>query len=60
MKKIILKNRFTLLAVIILAYIALLVIEGLVTNREPELLNFDNSLFELNLKELTEIGDRLL
>lgn len=60
MKKIILKTRFTLLAVIILAYIVLLVIEGLVTNREPELLNFDNSLFELNLKELTEIGDRLM
>jgi hypothetical protein len=60
MKKIILKNRFTLLAAIILAYTALLVVEGLVTSREPALLRFDNSLFELNLEELTEISDLIM
>lgn len=60
MKKIILKNRFTLLATIILAYISLLVIEGLVMDREPELLRFDNSLFELNLEELRDISDRYM
>lgn len=60
MKKIILKNRFTLLGTIILAYTFLLVAEGLVTSREPELLRFDNSLFELNLEELSEISDRYL
>ncbi|MFT6401101.1 MAG: hypothetical protein ACJAY7_000739 [Pseudohongiellaceae bacterium] len=60
MKKIILKNRFTLLATIILAYVLLLVIEGVVTSREPALLRFDNSLFELNLEELNEISDRFM
>lgn len=58
MKKIILKNRFTLLATVLLAYVFLLVVEGLVTSRTPELLHFDNSLFELDLEELREISDR--
>jgi len=60
MKKIIFKNRFTLLTTTILAYVLLLVIEGMVTSREPALLRFDNSLFELNLEELNEISERFL
>jgi uncharacterized protein YjeT (DUF2065 family) len=60
MKKIILKNRFTLLTTIMLAYVLLLVIEGMVTSREPALLRFDNSLFELNLEELNEISNRFM
>jgi len=57
MKAVILKNRFTLLATCIVVYIATIVIEGWVTGREPDLLRFDNSLFELNLLELQELDE---
>ena len=58
MKALILKNRFTLLATCLTVYIFTLVVEGLVTGREPDLLHFDNSLFELNLLELQELSDQ--
>jgi hypothetical protein len=58
MKALILKNRFTLLVTCLLAYITILVVEGFVTERTPDLLRFDNSLFELNLLELQELSER--
>ncbi len=57
MKAVILKNRFTLLATCLFVYVVTLVIEGLATGREPDLLHFDNSLFELNLLELQQLSD---
>lgn len=59
MKAIILKNRFTLLATCLVAYVAILVVEGFITDRQPELLRFDNSLFELNLLELQQLSETL-
>lgn len=59
MKKLVLRNRFTLLGTVLLAYISVLVVEGLVTDRKSDLLIFDNSLFELNVKQLQEINDTL-
>jgi hypothetical protein len=56
MKALILKNRFTLLVTCLLAYVLVLVVEGFVTGRTPDLLHFDNSLFELNLLELQELS----
>lgn len=60
MKQLVLKNRFTLLTTVILAYVFVLVLEGVLAGREPELLKFENSLFELNLEQLQEISDRWL
>lgn len=60
MKKLVFKNRFTLLATILLAYVGLIVVEGALSKREPDLLRFDNSLFELNVKELREISDTFI
>lgn len=60
MKKLVLKNRFTLLGTVILSYVAVLMLEGYVTGREPDLLRFDNSLFELNVKELQEMSEQFL
>lgn len=60
MKKIVFKNRFTVLGTVLLAYISFIVAEGLVSNRQADLLIFDNSLFELNVKQLQEINESLL
>ncbi|MFT4860873.1 MAG: hypothetical protein ACI95C_000071 [Pseudohongiellaceae bacterium] len=57
MKALVLKNRFTLLATCLFVYVITLVVEGVATGREPDLLHFDNSLFELNLLELQELSD---
>jgi hypothetical protein len=58
MKALILKNRFTLLLTCLTVYVVTLVVEGLITDRQPELLKFENSLFELNILELQELGKR--
>ena len=55
MKDIILKNRFSLLATVLSAYIIVVVMEGAVTGREPDWLRFDNSLFTLDLRQLDEL-----
>ena len=57
MRSIIFRNRYTLLLSCLGVYILVLVTEGLITGREPELLKFDNSLFELNLIELQELAE---
>ncbi|MFK7862829.1 MAG: hypothetical protein AB8B95_01240 [Pseudohongiellaceae bacterium] len=60
MKNLVFKNRFTLLLTVLLAYVSLLVVEGLVTDRQPDLLRFDNSLFELNVEELRNLNETFM
>ncbi|MDD9894325.1 MAG: hypothetical protein OXU66_08540 [Gammaproteobacteria bacterium] len=55
MKDIILKNRYTLLVTVLAAYILVLVVEGAITDRQPDWLKFDNSLFTLDVRELREL-----
>jgi hypothetical protein len=59
MKALIFKNRFTVLITCLIAYVFIIVAEGLITDREPELLRFDKSLFELNILELQELAEYL-
>lgn len=55
MKDIILKNRYTLLVTVLATYILVLVVEGAITDRQPDWLKFDNSLFTLDVRELREL-----
>lgn len=58
MKKIILKNRYTLLVTVLTAYIVVLVIEGFVTGRQAQVLDFENPFFDLNIKDIEGLRDR--
>lgn len=57
MKELILRNRYTLLLTVLLAYALLIVLEGAVTNRQPDWLRFDNSLFTLDLRQLDALDE---
>ena len=58
MEKIILKNRYTLLVTVLTAYIVVLVIEGFITGRQAQVLNFENPFFDLNIKDIEELRER--
>ena len=51
----ILKNRYTLLVTVLATYILVVVVEGAITDRQPDWLKFDNSLFTLDVRELREL-----
>ncbi len=55
MKDMILKNRYTLLVTVLATYILVVVVEGAITDRQPDWLKFDNSLFTLDVRELREL-----
>jgi hypothetical protein len=57
MKNLILKNRYTLLLSVLSVYVAAVVIEGIITDREPDWLKFDNSLFTLDLRDIGDLAD---
>jgi len=57
MEKFILKNRYTLLVTVLTAYIVVLVIEGFITGRQAQVLDFENPFFDLNIKDLGELRD---
>ena len=52
MKNIILKNRYTLLVTVLTVYIVVLVIEGFITGRQAQVLDFENPFFDLNIKDI--------
>jgi len=58
MKNIILKNRYTLLVTVLTVYIVVLVIEGFITGRQAQVLDFENSFFDLNIKDLEGLRER--
>lgn len=58
MKNIILKNRYTLLVTVLTVYIVVLVIEGSITGRQAQVLNFENPFFDLNIKDIEEFRER--
>jgi hypothetical protein len=58
MKNIILKNRYTLLVAVLTVYIVVLVIEGFITGRQAQVLDFENPFFDLNIKDLEGLRER--
>lgn len=48
MKRLILKNRYSLLVFILASYICLVVLEGIVMDRESRVYQFENPYFDLN------------
>ena len=58
MKNIILKNRYTLLVTVLTVYIVGLVIEGFITGRQAQVLDFENPFFDLNIKDLEGLRER--
>ena len=52
MKKIIFKNRYTLLVTVLITYMTVLVIEGFITGRQAQFLDFENPFFDLNIKDI--------
>ena len=58
MKNIILKNRYTLLVTVLTVYIVVLVIEGFITGRQAQVLNFENPFFDLHIKDLDGLRER--
>jgi hypothetical protein len=58
MKKIVLKNRYTLLVTVLITYIVVLVIEGFITGRQAQVLDFENPFFDLNIKDLEGLRER--
>ncbi len=58
MKNIILKNRYTLLVTVLTVYIVVLVIEGFITGRQAQVLDFENPFFDLNIKDLDGLRER--
>ena len=58
MKDTILKNRFTLLLSVLLAYILVLVVEGAITGREGMLIDFENPFIDISINNLEEFQER--
>lgn len=54
----ILRDRHSLLLATVAAYIVLVVIEGLVMDRESRVYTFDNPYFELNLNNVEDFEPR--
>ncbi|MEQ9208855.1 MAG: hypothetical protein RLN96_03285 [Pseudomonadales bacterium] len=53
----ILKNRYTLLVTVLIAYVLVLVIEGAVTGREARVLDFENPFFDLNIRDFEQFRE---
>ena len=58
MKDIILRNRYTLLLATLIAYMGIIVVEGMITGREARLIEFENPYFDFNLNEFEGFRDR--
>jgi hypothetical protein len=53
-KKLVLRNRYTVLLATLLVYLAVLVAEGAITGREARVFDFDNPFFEINVSNFEE------
>ncbi len=54
MKDFILRNRYSLLLVVLAVYVLVLVVEGALTGREARVFEFDNPFFDLNVNNWEE------
>ena len=58
MKKLIFRNRYTLLLTVLAIYMGALVVEGTITGREARIVVFENPFFDLNIKNWEEFIER--
>jgi hypothetical protein len=58
MKGLILRNRYTLLAVTLIVYMGVLVTEGMITGRETRVIEFENPYFDFNSNDFEGFRDR--
>ncbi len=58
MRDMILRNRYTLLLVTLIAYMGILVVEGMITGREARFIEFENPYFDFNLNDFEGFRDR--
>ena len=58
-RELLLRSRHTLLLGTIAAYIMLVVIEGIVMDRESQVITLDNEYFEFNATNIEEFDSRL-
>jgi len=58
MKRYILKNRFTLLLTVLVAYMVVLVTEGAITGRKAQFVDFENPFFDLNVNNIEALMNR--
>lgn len=54
MKKLIFRNRYTLLLTVLAVYMMVLVTEGAITGREARVVDFENPFFDLDINNLEE------
>ena len=58
LKELVLRSRHTLLLATIAAYIVLVVVEGILMDRDSEVFTFDNDYFEFNATNIEEFEAR--
>jgi hypothetical protein len=58
MKGLILRNRYTLLAVTLIVYMSVLVTEGMITGREARVIEFENPYFDFNSNDFEGFRER--
>ncbi|GJM12114.1 MAG: hypothetical protein DHS20C12_05170 [Pseudohongiella sp.] len=58
MKNTILKNRYTLLLVTLIAYMGVIVAEGMITGREARVIEFENPFFDFNTNDFEQFRER--
>ncbi|MEX0617632.1 MAG: hypothetical protein WDZ76_09930 [Pseudohongiellaceae bacterium] len=51
LKRLVLRNRYTLLLTVILAYVGVIVIEGTLTGREARVFDLENPYFDINIDQ---------
>lgn len=55
MKRLIFKNRYTLLLTVLTVYMGILVAEGTITGREARVVVFENPFFDLNIRNWEDL-----
>ena len=58
LKDLVLRNRHSLLLCTLAAYIVLVVVEGIVMDRDSRVFTFDNEYFEFNATNIEEFESR--
>jgi len=58
LKDLVLRNRHTLLLSTVAAYIVLVVVEGIVMDRDSRVFSFNNDYFEFNATNIEEFESR--
>ncbi len=58
LRKVIFRNRHSVMTTTLLVYILVLVLEGALTGREARVIDLENPFFDLNIRDFDEFRDR--